>query len=77
VRYEKIGKRALQDHDTDALVGLQFLAEPVEFRRKNFIKKIDRRVIDADERHSGIKSELETLVVRISHSSGSISVIVR
>jgi hypothetical protein len=44
VGYEEIGKRTLQDHHADALVGLKFPAKPVEFRRQNFIKKIDRRV---------------------------------
>jgi len=34
---------------------LEFPAEFVEFLRQNFIKKIYRRVIDADECDSGIK----------------------
>ena len=29
--YEEISKRALQDHDADALIGLEFPAESVEF----------------------------------------------
>jgi hypothetical protein len=67
VSYEEIRKRALQDHNPDALVGLKFLAEFVEFLRQNFVKKIYRRVIDADEGDSGIKPEPETFVIRISH----------
>jgi hypothetical protein len=76
VSYEEIRKRALQDHDTDALVGLEVPAESVEFRRQNVIEKIYRRMIDADEGYSGIEHEPETFVVRISHGSGSIPVIV-
>jgi hypothetical protein len=60
---EEIRKRALQDHDPDALIGLEFPAELVEFLRQNFIKKIYRRVIDADECDSRIKPEPETFVV--------------
>jgi hypothetical protein len=52
VGYKEIRKRALQDHNPDAVVGLEFPAEFVEFLRQNFIKKIDRRVIDADECNS-------------------------
>jgi hypothetical protein len=73
VGYEEIRKRALQDDDPDALIGFEFPAEPVEFRRQNFVKKIYRRVINADECDSGIKPEPETFVIRISHGSGSIS----
>jgi len=75
--YEEIRKRALQDHNPDALIGLKFPAEFVEFLRQNVIKKIDRRVIDANECDSTIKPEPETFVVRIPHESSSISVIVR
>jgi hypothetical protein len=46
VGYEEIRKRALQDYDTDAVIGLELPAESLEFRRQNIIKKIDRRVID-------------------------------
>jgi hypothetical protein len=74
--YKEIRKRALQDHNPDALIGLEFPAEFVEFLRQNFIKKIYRRVIDADECDPRIKPEPETFVVRISHGSGSISVTV-
>jgi hypothetical protein len=73
VGYEEIGKRALQDHDTDALIGLELPAESVEFLRQSFIKKIYRRVIDAGKCNSGIKPELEALVVGILHGIGSIS----
>jgi hypothetical protein len=70
---KEIRKRALQDHDPDAVVSLEFPAEFVEFLRQNLVKKIYRRVIDADECDSGIKLEPETFVIRISHGSGSIS----
>src|SRR5882724_13350680 len=40
VGYKEIRKRALQDHNPDALIGLEFPAEFVEFLRQNFIKKI-------------------------------------
>jgi hypothetical protein len=70
--YEEIRKCALQDHDPDAVVGLEFPAESVEFLRQNLIKEIYRRVIDTDECHSRIKLEPETFVIRISHGSGSI-----
>jgi hypothetical protein len=73
---KKIRKRALQHHNPDALIDLEFPAEFVEFLRQNFIKKIYRRVIDADECNSRIKPEPETFVIRISHGSGSISVTV-
>src|SRR4029077_4451631 len=69
--YEEIRKRALQDHNPDALIGLEFPTKYVEFLRQNFIKKIYRWVIDADEYNSGIEPELETIVFRISHESGS------
>jgi hypothetical protein len=72
VGYKEIRKRALQHHNPDALIGLEFPAEFVEFLRQNFVKKIYRRVIDADECDSGIKPEPETFVIRISHGSGSI-----
>src|SRR5580704_1584035 len=72
VSYKEIRKRALQDHNPDALIGLELPAEFVEFLRQNFIKKIYRRVIDADECDSGIKPEPETFVVRVSHRGGSI-----
>src|SRR5580704_18237999 len=49
VGYKELRKRALEDHNPDPLVGLQFPAQFVEFLRQNFIKKIDRRMIDADE----------------------------
>jgi hypothetical protein len=74
VGYKEIRKRALQDHNPDVLIGLELPAEFVEFPRQNFIEKIYRRVIDADECDSGIKPEPETFVVRISHGRGSISV---
>src|SRR5258707_13779873 len=48
VGYKEIRKRALQDHNADALIGLEFPAEFVEFLRQNFIKKIYRRVSDGD-----------------------------
>src|SRR4029077_10727060 len=70
--YEEIRKRALQDHNPDALIGLEFPTKFVEFLRQNFIKKIYRWVIDADEYNSGIESELETFVIRVSHGSDSI-----
>jgi hypothetical protein len=76
VGYKEIGKRALHDHNPDALIGLEFPAEFVEFLRQNFIKKIYRGVIDADECDSRIKPEPETFIIRISHGSGSISVTV-
>jgi hypothetical protein len=76
VGYKEIRKRALQDHNPDALIGLKFPAEFVEFLRQNFIKKIYRGVIDADERDPRIKPEPETLIIRISHGVGSISVTV-
>jgi hypothetical protein len=62
---KEIRKRTLHDHNPDTLIGLKFPAEFVEFQRQNFIKKIYRRVIDADECNSGIKTELETLVIRV------------
>src|SRR5580704_6660581 len=49
VGYEEIRKRALQNHNPDALIRLEFPAESVEFQRQGFIEKIYRRVIDADE----------------------------
>jgi hypothetical protein len=76
VGYKEIRKRALQDHNPDALIGLEFSAEFVELLRQNFIKKIDRRVIDADECDPRIKPEAETFVIRIWQESDSISVIV-
>src|SRR5258707_87625 len=76
VGYQEIRKRDLQYHNPDALIVLEFPAEFVEFLRQNFIKKIYRRVIDADECDSRIKPEPETFIIRISHGSGSISVTV-
>jgi hypothetical protein len=76
VGYEEIRKSALHDHNPDALIGLEFSAEFVEFLRQNFIKKIYRRVIDADECDSGFKPEPETFVIRILHGSDSISTMI-
>jgi hypothetical protein len=73
VGYKEIRKCALQDHNPDALIGLKLLAEFVKFLRQNLIKKIYRRVIDADECDSRIKPEPETFVIRILQESGSIS----
>ena len=77
VGYEEIRKRALQHHDPDAFIGLEFAAEPVEILRQDLVQKIDRGVIDADECDSGIESEPEALLVGISHGIDSISVTVR
>jgi hypothetical protein len=73
---KEIRERTLQDHDPYAVIGFEFPAEPVEFRRQNIIKKIYRRVINADECDSGIKREPETFVIRVSHDSGSNSLAV-
>jgi hypothetical protein len=72
VGYEEICQRALQDHYPDALIGLQFPAESVEFLGKNFIKKIYRRVIDADESDSRIKPKPETFVIGIAQRMAPI-----
>src|ERR1700690_3007883 len=74
VGYKEIRKRALQDHNLDALIGFELSAEFVKFLRQNFVKKIYRRVIDADECDSRIKPEPETFILRIWHRSGSVSV---
>src|SRR5580704_16612717 len=74
VGYKEIRKRALQDHNPDALIGLEFPAKFFEVLRQNFVEKIYRRVIDADECNSRLKREPETFVIRVSHTSGSISV---
>jgi hypothetical protein len=73
VGYKELRKRALEDHNPDPLVGLQFPAQFVEFLRQNFIKKIDRRMIDADECDSRIKPEPETFVIRILHERSMFS----
>jgi hypothetical protein len=39
VRHKEIRNRALQDHNPDALIGLEFPAELVEFLRQNFVEK--------------------------------------
>ena len=70
---KEIRKAALQDHNPDAPIGLEFSAEFVQFPRQNFIQKIYRRVIDADECDSRIKREPETFIIGISHERGSIS----
>jgi hypothetical protein len=77
VGYEEVGKLTLQDDHADAVIRFELPAESVEFRRQDLIKKIDRRVIDAGKRDSGVKPELEALVVGILHSSGSIAMTVR
>jgi hypothetical protein len=74
--YKEIRKRALQDHNPDVLIGLEVPAEFVELLRQNLIKKIYRRVIDADKCDSRIEFEPETFVIRILHGSGSFSVTV-
>src|SRR6267142_5897067 len=74
VRDKEIRKRALQNHNPDAVIGLEFPAEFVEFLRQDFIKKIYRRVIDADECDSRIKPESETFIIRILHGSASFRV---
>jgi hypothetical protein len=65
VGYEEISKRALQNHNPNALIVLQLSAEFVEFLRQNVIEKIDWRVIDADKCDSSIEPEPETFVIRI------------
>jgi hypothetical protein len=77
VGYKEIRKRALQHNNPDALIGLEFPAELVEFLRQNFIEEIYRRVIDTDECDSRIKPEPETFVIRILQGSGSFSLTVR
>src|ERR1700722_5148247 len=67
VGHKEIRKRALQNHNSDAVIGLELPSEFVEFLGQNFIKKIYRRVIDADECDSSIKPEPKTLVIRILH----------
>src|SRR5258705_715376 len=67
VGYKEIRKRALQDHNPDALIGLEFPAEFVEFLRQNFIKKIYRRVVDGYEGYSGIKPQMEKIINKILH----------
>jgi hypothetical protein len=76
VGYKEIGTRALQDHNPDTLIVLKLPAESVEFLRQNLIKKIDWRVIDADECDSRIKFEPETFVIGIWQWPGSSSGIV-
>jgi hypothetical protein len=76
VGYKEIRKRALQDHNPDAVIGFELPAEFVEFLGQNFIKKIYRRVIDADKCDSSIKPKPKTLVVRILHRVNSIAVTV-
>jgi len=76
VGYKEIRERTLQDHNPDTLIVLELPAEFVEFLRQNVIKKIDWRVIDADECDSRVKPELETFVIGIWQGSGSSSVIV-
>jgi hypothetical protein len=72
--YKEITKRALQDHNPDVLIGLEFLAEFVKFLRQNLIKKNYRRVIDADKRDPRIEPKPEILIIRVSHRSGPFSV---
>jgi hypothetical protein len=62
---KEIRKCALHDHNPDALVGLELPAEFVEFLRQNFIEKIYRWMIDADEYDPRIKPEPETFVIGI------------
>src|SRR5580658_7447977 len=76
VGYKEIRNGALHDYNPDALVGLEFPAEFVEFLRQNFIKKIYRRMVDGDECDSRIKPEPETFVIRIWQGSGSISAMI-
>jgi hypothetical protein len=54
VGYKEIWKRALQNHNPDALIALELPAELVEFLRQDFIEKINRGVLDAYERDSRI-----------------------
>ena len=65
-------ERALQDHNPHALIGLEFPAEFIEFLRQNFIKKIYRRMVDADECDTRIKTELKTFVIGILQGNGSV-----
>ncbi len=67
VGYKEIRKRTLQDHDSHALIGLEFPSKFVQFLGQNFIKKINRRVINGYERDSRIKRVSKTLVIRIWH----------
>jgi hypothetical protein len=65
VGYKEIRKRALQDDNSDTLISLEFPAQHIEFRRQHFIKKVDWRVIDADECDSGLEREPKTFVVGV------------
>jgi hypothetical protein len=69
VGYKEIRQCALQDHNPDAVIGLELPSEFVKFLGQSFIEKIDRRVIDADECNSGLKSKPETSVIGILHGS--------
>src|ERR1700685_2133705 len=60
---KEITKRALQDDDPDALIGFEFPAELLEFRRQNFVKKIYRRGIKAYARDSRNTTEPENILI--------------
>src|SRR5258705_845605 len=72
VRDKEIRKRALQDHNPDALIGLEFPAEFVEFRRQNFIKKIYRRVVCGGGSNSQKKTGMEKILNRKLHGRNLI-----
>src|SRR5258705_663176 len=56
VGYKEIRKRALQHHNPDVIIGLEYPAELVEFLRQNFIKKIYRRGNWGEESHAATKT---------------------
>src|SRR5258706_1749342 len=64
VGYKEIRKRALQDHDPDGLIGLEFPAEFVEFLRQNLIKKIYRRLVEYHEISARIGNQTRTILVK-------------
>jgi hypothetical protein len=46
--HKEVGQCALDDYNPDGIVDLEFSPQAVEFLRQNFVKKIYRRVIDAN-----------------------------
>src|SRR5260370_40705496 len=72
VGYKEIRKRALQDHNPDALIGFEFPAEFIEFLRQNFIKKIYRRGSNDDGCESTNKNQTGKIVIKKLHGGGSL-----
>ena len=64
---EEVGVRAVEDRHLHRVVCQDLPCQPNEFRRKLEGKQVDRRVVDRDEGHATVHTDLQELIPFISH----------